>query len=1579
MSRRTYGLACWVLAVAGLAGVGCPFGASTLSVSQVAFSFGFSHQVDSFTLRNTGNGALEWSIDPADVPEWLDVSPLSGELSDSLQTVSMELNAVASTVPAGTYQERITIESSGGNREVAVTLRITAAGDLIVEPAEINFGSSFDLASFTLRNGGTQAINWEIESIAPEDGFLSVAPSSPTAGTITTNIQAVELAVDRTGLDPGTYTGEVVVSSDAGDVAIPVSMVVESDAAQLSVAPELLEFETLTIEEQSLSVRNLGDGTLQWTIVDNLPDWLSVDTFSGSVSTEIDRVNVTVNATDLAPGTLMHTIMINSTEAKGIDPLMSAVDVVLVVPVPEPVINVSPLVFNFDERQSEGSFQIRNTGTGTLNWSLTLDAAFVSLATDEPTSGSLNTNNEIIAFELDRSTLSPGNHTGTITVDSNGGAATVTINFVVLPPTLAVVPQTLNFSTNVTEKQVAVFNPGAGTVTWSINTASLPSWLRDGNGNPLLSQTSGAVMGDETDGIIVGVNRVGQAPGNYIFDQPGIVVQSDAGDIPIVVMMQVSETPVLSVNTGFNPLDGSPNIDLENIPFVPVGFAQTATFAIQNTGTGTINWQINSADFPDWLTLSHLGPSPLAAADGPFEVTVTVNRGDLPFGPYRHRIFIQSNDDDNPLQPVDITMNVPKRVTIRAVPEDLDFGTTLTTDGVFVANFGDPDTVLNFGITSNKPWLFAFPEEGRSIGVVNPELNADFQPISVSIDRTGLDGEGGGTGTITVFAVRVMEDVNDIDGDGNFSEVIQVRDDTIAPPVEVEVAVQAAELFFEAPPARLRVPSLVRYVMMMRNLRFEPIPLADELLPAFQDNFFIHENNTPLELTETNQFLTSANNLQNDLVLLLDYSGSALESALMAQQFHDEITAQLAIDFPSLVLPDLSGFEAAADPLQFLYETCIGALLEEIPATYNISIMEFHDRNQPSRTVIGFTPNNTAGRALLIAALQGINVTGHGATELTDAIIDASVALTAQNSPAPSTGSVIPVTPFDDADVRTILVVSDGRVTSGISSVNDVTTLLELDRTRVLALAWGADFNGGPLSTIAAETGGHLYVTRALNTGVDDPNGVPFRVPSIYTVFDWTTTDLGADPCDLSIGQDLQSQVVLSYTTLSVLDAVQGRVSASFDDPIDGNDTIFCKLPDQGEIAGEFEQELPVGDVVGFDAAGLGVNLGQIAMISTGINAGAAELFIYVDYMPRDIRSLEFVFAAQAPAVPQTGFDIEDTLMGVEGVFASDGGIFEAGWTLQQVGGVFVDPTTSLNALRFRVDTNGDAIQYGAFGRLLKLDLDAPGLTPFNFRLLSVTPTTGNGELRAFTHPDGIQINNAPFKAPSFPTPRVTPTILNFGSNSTTQFFTIENVGGTYSPANVFLDWEIVGGVMPNEDITVTPDFGRLTSTTNQFTVRVDLNRSKPEVGPITDISFTLNYSTGVSAVGGAIPILVNGTILPPVMTITSSSFPAPDNFTLDFGSAPQGSGTATLNFTVANTGQSQLLWFQQDAVPAWMLVSAPVSVTAAMPQNVTVLIDRTNLAPGSTNNHTIQLVGTTADGTIISNQSIDVIVTVDP
>ena len=93
-----------------------------------------------------------------------------------------------------------------------------------------------------------------------------------------------------------------------------------------------------------------------------------------------------------------------------------------------PVLSVNPTSLDFGATQPQKTFNISNTGGGTLTWSVSEDKTWLSVS---PTSG---TGDATVTVNVDRSGLSPGDYTADISVSSNGGNETVHVTMEVEAP-----------------------------------------------------------------------------------------------------------------------------------------------------------------------------------------------------------------------------------------------------------------------------------------------------------------------------------------------------------------------------------------------------------------------------------------------------------------------------------------------------------------------------------------------------------------------------------------------------------------------------------------------------------------------------------------------------------------------------------------------------------------------------------------------------------------------------------------------------------------------------------------------------------------------------------------------------------------------------------------------------------------------------------------------------------------------------------------------------------------------------------------------------------------------------------------
>ena len=296
--------------------------------------------------------------------------------------------------------------------------------------------------------------------------------------------------------------------------------------AELAVDKTALDFGSCETGD-TFNITNEGDGTLTWTISIDYIDgdgWITVVPTGGDTTTETDTVTVTVDRAGLNPGDYAATLTVTSNDG------VATIDVTMSVGLPD--LGVDPTTLDFGTSEKQKSFDISNTGDAcsVLSWTATPVEAWITVdpaqGTRTPEEGPVE-----VVVTVDRSTLGVGPHTGTVTVDSNGGTQDVTI-LVTVPevPVLGLNPTALEFEsweTDETEKTFNITNQGTGTLEWSI-TPNEP-WIT--------TTPTGAGTGPVE--VKVKVNRTGKDPGVY----NGVAsVTSNGGNQDVAVTMDVGIT-----------------------------------------------------------------------------------------------------------------------------------------------------------------------------------------------------------------------------------------------------------------------------------------------------------------------------------------------------------------------------------------------------------------------------------------------------------------------------------------------------------------------------------------------------------------------------------------------------------------------------------------------------------------------------------------------------------------------------------------------------------------------------------------------------------------------------------------------------------------------------------------------------------------------------------------------------------------------------------------------------------------------------------------------------------------------------
>ena len=268
---------------------------------------------------------------------------------------------------------------------------------------------------------------------------------------------------------PGLVTIYVELSPSAWG---SINIMTAPAANSIAVAPTSLQF-AYTVggtipAAQSIQVTNSGGGTLNWSATASAM-WLSVAVTSGTAPSTL---SVLVSPTGLGAGTYTGSVQISAAGASN-SPV--SVTVTLTVAPAQPVLAVSPqaLTFNYTVGVTilaAQSIQVTNSGGGTLNWSATTSATWLTVAAASGTAPST------LSVLVSPTGLGAGTYTGSVQISAAGASnspvsVAVTLTVAPAPPVLAVSPQALTFNSTVggttpAAQGISITNTGGGALSW---------------------------------------------------------------------------------------------------------------------------------------------------------------------------------------------------------------------------------------------------------------------------------------------------------------------------------------------------------------------------------------------------------------------------------------------------------------------------------------------------------------------------------------------------------------------------------------------------------------------------------------------------------------------------------------------------------------------------------------------------------------------------------------------------------------------------------------------------------------------------------------------------------------------------------------------------------------------------------------------------------------------------------------------------------------------------------------------------------------------------------------------------------
>ncbi len=387
-------------------------------------------------------------------------------------------------------------------------------------------------ATMSIADSGGGVISWQSATTQP---WLVL---SPQHGTFPADQpMTVTVAVDRSHLAPGSYSGDLLITSNAGNATVSVTMTVTPLQAQnesiLQVDPAALSFtatdgganppsQTVTLSNpgvqplqwgsststinggansptQSISISNTGGQSLQWNASTSTgANWLSVSPPSGNVAPQggSESVKISVNTSDLLPGVYRSKVTFSDAGTQQVQDSPQSVFVSLTILSQSPVFKVSPtsLTFNVTTGTSSQPITISDLGNQPLNWNAALASGAPSFVSLSSTSGS---------------NLAGGTSTVTNIV-VNAAGITSNQTFTISVQVSATDPSTdLPTAGSPATVSLTITNTGGDSLNWAVGAPSLAAgWLGT-------TPHSGSDKSGASSQVTFFVDMNGLNPGSY--------------------------------------------------------------------------------------------------------------------------------------------------------------------------------------------------------------------------------------------------------------------------------------------------------------------------------------------------------------------------------------------------------------------------------------------------------------------------------------------------------------------------------------------------------------------------------------------------------------------------------------------------------------------------------------------------------------------------------------------------------------------------------------------------------------------------------------------------------------------------------------------------------------------------------------------------------------------------------------------------------------------------------------------------------------------------------------------------------
>jgi len=591
-----------------------------LSIASTSTNFVFSSAV------YTGTGG-----------NWLTISNLGGECCATPEAITVSVDeTVASALAPGTYVgEVVLLQYFQNNRvmTVPVTLTVAASGTKFFDslPGALSFyrntGETPAPQAVPIRNGGTGTLKWTATGSTADGGnWLKLSAASGTAPS-TLTVSIVPSALPGAGATTGTFDGQVLLLTGNDAVTIPVSVVVGANVfAQVNPIVFTMP-EGGSALPQVLAVASTGTNfvfsSAVYTAVDISPNtpWLTLSNLGSECCATPEVLTVGVNASTLVAGVYTGEVVLKQYSQQTMG-LTVPVTLIVTAPGAGAFFDSLPGQMSFSLVTGAGApgaqnIQIRNAGTGTLNWTLSTNTAdggkWLSASAHSGTAPS-TVSVSINPSALPSGGLASGTFNGQVVLQTTGDEVTIPVSVTVGANVFAQV-SAINFTmvqggANPLPQILNVASTGTNFVFSSaVYTATGGNWLTISN--------LGGECCATPEAITVNVNASTLPAGTYM----GEITFAQYFQQTMGLTVPVTLTVAPAKSAFFDTLPGQMSFFLQ-----AGGTAASQTVQVRNAGTGTLSWTVqgSTADGGAWLTVSP------GSGKAPATVTVSVVTQNLP-------------------------------------------------------------------------------------------------------------------------------------------------------------------------------------------------------------------------------------------------------------------------------------------------------------------------------------------------------------------------------------------------------------------------------------------------------------------------------------------------------------------------------------------------------------------------------------------------------------------------------------------------------------------------------------------------------------------------------------------------------------------------------------------------------------------------------------------------------------------------------------------------------------------------------------------------------------------------------------